>query len=62
MNSGTPTATVNTPRNVVVVWARSAGIALAAAMIPRVVRVLATASTRPGFSNTWAAPLAPRSL
>src|SRR3989441_8481539 len=54
-NSGTPTVMVNTPRNVGVACARSAGTTAAAAMTPIVVSALALASTRPGLSSTWAA-------
>src|SRR5256886_2706665 len=61
-NSGTPTAIVNTPRNVGVAWASSAGRAPAAPMTPSVVSALAVASTRPGFSSARAAARPPRSL
>src|SRR5438093_305496 len=61
-NRGTPTVTVNTPRNVAVVWASRAGLEAAAQMMPSVVRALAVASIRPGFSSRRAAAPAPRSL
>ena len=62
MKSGTPTAIVNTPRNVGVVAARRAGIAPAASSTPRVVSVLAVASVRPGFWSSPAVAADPRSL
>ena len=62
MNSGTPTARVKMPRNVGVVATSNAGIAPAASNTPRVVRVLAVASVRPGFCNRLAVAAEPRSL
>ena len=58
--SGTPTVTVNTPRNVGVVCASSAGTAAAAQTIPSVFTAFATARTRPGLSSTLAAAPMPR--
>ena len=56
------TVTVNTPRNVGVVSASSAGTAAAAITTPMVVSALAVASTRPGCSSSRTAASVPRSL